>query len=857
MATVYLAQDVRHERPVALKVLHPQLAVTLGPERFQREIRLVARLQHPHILTVHDSGETAGQLWFTMPYVEGESLRDRLTREKQLPVEDALRIVREAALALEYAHQHGVVHRDIKPENILLTSDGSTLVADFGIARAIGGGGESLTETGMAVGTPAYMSPEQATGERDLDARSDIYALGCVLYEMLAGEPPFTGPTPQAVLRRVLTEMPRPIHTARDGVSPVVDAVIARAMARTPADRFPSMAELVRALPRGTGAMTAAAPLVHGSTVPPSGAVNTLVRRPLFAMLILGVMIGVGVLFAWRRGRDGSASDASVKRLAVLPFENLGDSADGYFADGMTDEIRGKLAMLPGLQVIASSSVGQYRGTSKSPQEIGRELEVGYLLVGKVRWERSGGQGRVRVSPELIEVNRGAPTIRWQQPFDAPLTDLFQMQGDIAGRVVQALNVAIAPVEQQQLAARPTDNVAAYDAYLKASELLGDLGATPQGNIRPAITLLERAVALDSNFAVAWALLSRAHGTSFYLLAPTPQDSAAADDAARRAQRLNPREPMAYMALGSLYTNVIRDAPRALAQFAEGRRLAPQNAELLTQAALSQMTLGQYDSAMAALQQAERLDPRSLSTVRRLSYTLARLRRFPEAIEAADRAIAIDPNAMEAVQNKMVILLSQGDLTSARAVLSQAIGRFDPTAVLAYVATYFDLVWVPDSAQQRLLVRLPPSAFAGIRADWALALAQTFDLLGDKTRSRAYADSARIEYAMQLEDSPGDAQVHALMGVALGYAGRLTEAVLEGQKGVALGSIATDHFNGPYYNQQLARIYVMAGQPEKALDQIDILLKAHYIITPAWLKIDPNFDPLRQNPRFQKLVAGG
>jgi eukaryotic-like serine/threonine-protein kinase len=857
MATVYLAQDVRHERPVALKVLHPQLAVTLGPERFQREIRLVARLQHPHILTVHDSGETAGQLWFTMPYVEGESLRDRLTREKQLPVEDALRIVREAALALEYAHQHGVVHRDIKPENILLTSDGSTLVADFGIARAIGGGGESLTETGMAVGTPAYMSPEQATGERDLDARSDIYALGCVLYEMLAGEPPFTGPTPQAVLRRVLTEMPRPIHTARDGVSPVVDAVIARAMARTPADRFPSMAELVRALPRGTGAMTAAAPLVHGSTVPPSGAVNTLVRRPLFAMLILGVMIGVGVLFAWRRGRDGPASDASVKRLAVLPFENLGDSADGYFADGMTDEIRGKLAMLPGLQVIASSSVGQYRGTSKSPQEIGRELEVGYLLVGKVRWERSGGQGRVRVSPELIEVNRGAPTIRWQQPFDAPLTDLFQMQGDIAGRVVQALNVAIAPVERQQLAARPTDNVAAYDAYLKASELLGDLGATPQGNIRPAITLLERAVALDSNFAVAWALLSRAHGTSFYLLAPTPQDSAAADDAARRAQRLNPREPMAYMALGSLYTNVIRDAPRALAQFAEGRRLAPQNAELLTQAALSQMTLGQYDSAMAALQQAERLDPRSLSTVRRLSYTLARLRRFPEAIEAADRAIAIDPNAMEAVQNKMVILLSQGDLTSARAVLSQAIGRFDPTAVLAYVATYFDLVWVPDSAQQRLLVRLPPSAFAGIRADWALALAQTFDLLGDKTRSRAYADSARIEYAMQLEDSPGDAQVHALMGVALGYAGRLTEAVLEGQKGVALGSIATDHFNGPYYNQQLARIYVMAGQPEKALDQIDILLKAHYIITPAWLKIDPNFDPLRKNPRFQKLVAGG
>ena len=209
MATVYLAQDLKHDRPVALKVLLPELAASLGPDRFQREIRLAARLQHPHILTVHDSGETAGQLWFTMPFVEGESLRDRLRRERQLPVEDALRITREAAQALQYAHDHGVVHRDIKPENLLLTKDGNTLVADFGIARAVAGD-EHLTQTGMSVGTPAYMSPEQASGDKALDARTDIYSLGAVLYEMLAGEPPFTGPTAQAIIAKRFTgEVPR------------------------------------------------------------------------------------------------------------------------------------------------------------------------------------------------------------------------------------------------------------------------------------------------------------------------------------------------------------------------------------------------------------------------------------------------------------------------------------------------------------------------------------------------------------------------------------------------------------------------------------------------------------------------
>src|SRR6478752_2920046 len=265
MATVFLAHDLKHDRPVALKVLHPELAASLGPDRFQREIRFAARLQHPHILTVLDSGEAGGRLWFTMPYVEGESLRDRLRRERQLPLDDALQIAREAARALEYAHQHGIVHRDIKPENILLTRDGSTLVADFGIARALVGD-DQLTQTGMVIGTPAYMSPEQASGDKGIDARTDIYSLAAVLYEMLAGEAPYTGPTAQAIIAKRLTEPPPSVRTARPAVPESVDQAIRKALAPVAADRFAGAAQFAQALQPPAVTTAAATPTIVGPT---------------------------------------------------------------------------------------------------------------------------------------------------------------------------------------------------------------------------------------------------------------------------------------------------------------------------------------------------------------------------------------------------------------------------------------------------------------------------------------------------------------------------------------------------------------------------------------------------------------
>jgi serine/threonine-protein kinase len=862
MAIVYLARDIRHKRLVALKVLHPDLGAVLGTERFLREIETAARLQQPHILTVLDSGEAAARLWFTMPYVEGESLRDRLRREKQLPVDEAVRITREAAQALDYAHRHDVIHRDVKPENLLLTEDGNTLVADFGVARALAGGEEALTQTGLAVGTPAYMSPEQASGARDLDARTDVYALATVLYEMLAGEPPFAGPTPQAAVARRFSEAPRPLRQVRETVPEAVEQAVLKGLAKAPADRFPSAAEFARALnspvvPALLGASTAVTAQPPGAATP-----RPATRRrvpPAAVTLGLGILIGLGVLFGWLRSHGTGNVDgggAGVKRVAVLPFENLGPTQDEYFADGVADAIRGKLAALPALQITASSSSGEYKGTTKRPEQIGRELGVDYLLVGKVRWQKGsqGGQNRVEVRPELVQV-RTAST-KWQEPFDAALTDVFQVQADVAARVAQALGVALGAGERQQLDERPTANLAAYDAFLRGEEAADRVGTGDPLRLRRAVAFYEQAVALDSAFGLAWAQLSRAQSVIYANSSPTPATAAAARVAAERALALAPGRPESYLALGDYHGTVLPDNARALAEYARGQRLDPRNAELLSASAAAELALGRWDEALQHLQQAAALDPRGVNPMRRLARTLLWFRRYPEALQVFERAIALAPTDAGRYQGKAMVYLAQGDLAGARAVLRSAPKEVEPTNLVAGVATFWDLYWVLDEGQQQLLLRLTPTAFDDSRGAWGLALAETYALRGDSARARVYADSARVAYAEQLRATPQDAQLHALHGVALAYLGRTAEAIQEGERGVALLPITKDAYSGAYNQHQLVRIYLLVGEPEQALDRLEPLLKIPYYLSPGWLKIDPTFTPLRGNPRFEQLVAG-
>jgi len=855
MATVFLAQDLKHDRPVAFKVLHAELAASLGPERFQREIRLAARLQHPHILSVYDSGETDSRLWFTMPFVEGESLRSRLDREKQLPVEAALRIAREAADALDYAHRHGVIHRDIKPENILL-SEGHALVADFGIAKALSETTDRLTNTGLAVGTPAYMSPEQAAGARDLDPRTDVYSLGLVLYEMLAGSVPFAGATPQAMIARRLMETPRPIRELRETVPEPVEHALATALARAPADRFATAAEFGRALEPAARTGTSPAPMSAPAGTVSVPAAPSRPRRSVPAALafVLGLLVTatMGMLLWQRSHRAVEDTGKGPKYVAVLPFENLGSPDEEYFADGVTDAVRGKLTGLPGLEVIASNSSSQYKRTAKTPQQIGQELGVQYLVVGKVRWEKSAGASRVQVSPELIQVSSG--TARWQQPFNAAITDVFQVQADIAGNVAEALNVALGAGERQVLAQKPTQNLEAYDAFLKGEEIGGRLGDSDPAKLRQAIGYYEQAVALDSGFTAAWAELSRAHSILFYNGSTSEGGRAAALAAAQRAAAVGPDAAESHLAVGDYYNYVAGDYPRAVDEYSAGLRRSPASADLIAASGIVQQSLGHMDSALIYFQRAATIDPRAPTPARRLARALLWLRRYPEAREATDRGLAVAPDNRSLLQNRIMVQLGQGDLAGAQALANSA--KEEPTSWVAFLANYWDLYWVLTKPQQDLLLRLTPRTFDDNRLAWSLAKAQTYALRGDQAGTRAYADSAHQDGVEQLKLTPDDAQGHALLGVALAYMGRKADAMREGERALAMVPISKDAYGGPYIQLQAVRIYILAGEAEKALDKLEPLLKVPFYVSPGWLKVDPTFDPLRKNPRFQKLTEG-
>jgi eukaryotic-like serine/threonine-protein kinase len=878
MATVFLVRDTKHGRPVALKVLHPDLAASLGSERFRREIGFAARLQHPHILSIHDSGETAaGHLWFTMPFIEGETLRARLERDGQLSVADALRIAREVAEALDYAHGHSVVHRDVKPENILLTQS-HALVADFGIARTLAGAGTAgLTETGFAVGTPHYMSPEQVTAERQLDGRADVYALGAVLYEMLAGEPPYTGPTAQAVIAKMLRGAPPSIRRVRPAVAEVVDVAIGVALARVPADRFATAGAFARALESAerTTAMSASVTGRPGTpagddrddggwrpgpdTGARAGAAVRLGARArhggrrfpaAFATLVLGILIGGGALFAWRR--SAGRGDSGTTTLAVMPFENVGDSADAYFADGVTDAVRDKLAAIPDLEVIAPASAGLYRHSTKSLQEIGRELGVRYLLVGKVRWAKAtGALTRVEVRPELIEVETAAD--KWGQPFDAALTDVFKVQADIAEQVASTLRVTLDTGAKETLAATPTRSLDAYDAYLRGWKTYTTASTLTDG--QRAVSDFERAVSLDSTFALAWAALARARAGICLCGPPKPGDAEAAQRAALHALALQPDLPEAHVALGDYYYLVHREYARALTEYENGLRTAPNNALLIARVALVERHQGKFDSALVRLQRAAQLDPQNPQVRGPLALTYVVLHRWDEARAMYQRALVERPGNINARFGLINVALFQGDTASARVTLHSAPVDIDSTALYVTVGSY-DLGWLLTPEEQQRFLATTQADFGDDRAEWALDRALMYRRMGDAPRMRAYADTAHVAYAAEIAAAPDRAPYRVNDAEALAIVGRTGEAIAEAGRATALFPFPADAWDGPLYQEQVGRLYVMLGQPDRALDLLEPLLHVPYTLTAAQLRTDPDFVPLRGNPRFGRLTGG-
>jgi len=627
MATVFLAQDLKHQRLVAIKVLHPDVAVAIGLERFQREIEIAAKLQHPHILPLYDSGSAGGYLYYVMPFVEGESLRDLLDREKQLSQEDTIRITTEVASALGYAHSHGVVHRDIKPENILL-SGGTAVVADFGIARALGGegGGASskaqLTQAGTVIGTPAYMSPEQAMGHPDIDGRSDQYSLACVVYEMLVGAPPFTGPTAQAVMARHSLDHVSPPSIVRETIPETMEAAVLRALSKTPADRFPTVIMFAEALAqpsRVTGAQRRA-------TLVPAGGGWVGGRRPLVTGAVVAALLSVAVLgwatrSRWLGGGRRVVTGLDPRRIAVLYFEDLTPKQRlGYLADGLTETLIADLNRVSGLDVVSRNGVASFRNPDIAPDSVARALGAGTLVRGSVA--ESGD--RYRVSVRLIEGSSGADFRRGS--FEQPKGRLLHMRDSLTADVADFLRQRLGEEIRLREEAAGTSNADAWvlvqraqRAQKEAQQLSATDAAGAAARYAQTDSLLAAAEAADAKWVEPVVLQARVA----LLRSRLEREPRQADiwlqlglGQAERALTMDSQSPDALEARGTL----------RYARFSKGLEPDPVVADRLLEA------------ARADLESATRLNPAQVGAWTVLSSLYYQTRDLPEANRAARAA---------------------------------------------------------------------------------------------------------------------------------------------------------------------------------------------------------------------------
>jgi serine/threonine protein kinase/Flp pilus assembly protein TadD len=652
MATVYLADDLKHHRKVAVKVLKPELSATLAAERFLREIEIVAALSHPNILPLHDSGAAAGFLYFVMPYVDGESLRERLEREGQLGTEEAVRITCEVADALAAAHRHGVVHRDVKPANILLEAD-HALVADFGIARAVSAAGaEELTETGIAVGTPHYMSPEQAYGEEDIDHRSDLYSLACVLYEMLVGQPPFTGPNSRAIIARHLVDIVPPIRTVRPEVPMGIARSVRRALSKAAADRFPTLTDFAQAL----------------------------------------------------KARDADPQEQAGKSIVVLPFTNMSATPeDEYFSDGITEEIINALTKIEGLQVVSRTSAFAFKGRNQDVRAIGEQLNVSSVLEGSVR--RSGN--RLRITAQLVNTSDGYHL--WSDRYDREIEDVFVVQDEIAEAITQRMQVILSEEDKRTLARIPTTSVNAYEFYLRGRQYFHQFR---KKSLEYARQMFEKAIEIDPAYVLAHAGAADCSSLLHMYYPTEPGNLERADRDSRKALDLDPESPEAHAARGfalwqmgnheeaqSRFEAAMRLDPMqfearyffARASFQRGElkkaaRLFEEAASVRDDyqasffAAQSYAALGRNEDAEAAYRRALQvaqdhleLNPDDPRAVTMCAVARCRLGDKVGGLECAEAALSIDPDDAGVRYNVACLYSLEGETDRAIAALEAAI----------------------------------------------------------------------------------------------------------------------------------------------------------------------------------------
>jgi len=814
MASVFLAQDLRHRRSVAIKVLDPELAAVLGPDRFLREIEIAGRLQHPHILPMLESGTADGLLYYVMPYVEGESLRERLKREHQLPVEDALRLSREVAGALDDAHHHGVVHRDVKPENILL-SGGQAMVADFGIARAIHVAGSLQgTPSGSLIGTPAYMSPEQAAGSTDLDGRSDVYSLGCVLYEMLAGQPPFTGATNESIVGQHLAVEPRPVTALRTAVPEAASNAIAKALAKMPADRFSTASQFAAAL-----------------AVAPPGTKHAARMRVAAGIGVLALAVALGSV-VWLRSRPPAAP----RSLLVLPFKNLtGDPGVDYLCEGLAAGVLSDLVAVPKLNVVSHTTAWTYRKSEKSIKEIARELGVGAVLEGEV--VRRGGT--LHLDAQLVSGGDGFVT--WSGSFEHGADDLIRLEQEVVRGVAQAVSGRPLPAGLPELTRAPTHSPEAYDVYLQASRDL-DLTDDPAAPER-AVELCDRALALDPEFALAHAARSKALYRS-YARTRDPVLFRQAEEASQRAIQLNPGLLEARLARAQMFRGAGRYA-ESIAELGEILTVNPNWDEAHRHLAAAYLDAGNLDHAVASARTATELRPRYWRNWNSLGAMLTRKGDYAGARAAFEEIIRLAPELNRGYAYVAGVAMLEGKYDEAIRIYERLPAPVKEGGLASNIATayFFTRRLVEAEKFYLLAVSLEPR-----NPQWRENLGDLYVRKGDAVAARReHGEAARL-CKERLALNPEDRATGVQYALCAAKAGDCGEA--EHYLATLMPRLPGDDAQ---YAHSVARAHAVCNRRGEALAALKRAIALGF--SPRLLRDEDEFRSLAGDSEFVRLVT--
>jgi serine/threonine protein kinase/Tfp pilus assembly protein PilF len=838
---VYRAHQKSLNRSVALKVIgRGPWTTETHLKRFRREAEAAACLDHSGIVPIYEVGEREGQCYFSMKFVQGGQL-DEMVRHEPMPIRRAVELIVKLARTVHYAHEHGILHRDIKPGNILLDQNGEPHLTDFGLARLVEA--ESTVTASLDVlGTPSYMAPEQASGgNTKVSKATDVYGLGAVLYQLLTGQPPFAGGTTYETIKLLLETEPRQPRSLNPKIDRELSTICLKCLEKDSQRRYSS-------------ALALAEDLEHWLKHEPIRARHTgvfirgrkWVRRNPTSALFAASLLALATAAGWIVWKTEFIKPPLSNGIAVLPFENLSrDPDNAYLANGIQDEILTRLSKISSLKVISRTSTQHYQDTRRNLGEIANQLGVANILEGSV--QRAADV--VRVNVQLI--NAQTDSHLWADTYDRKLTDILGIESEIAKRIAESLQTKLTGREVQELAVKLTNNSDAYDAYLHGLAL--DVRGITNNNEGKPIDSYERAVQLDPNFAAAWARLSRARAT-LYSGNNEPTEGDAAERALEHAEKLEPNSPDTLLALGNYQYLVQSDYKLAKTTFERVSEMLPGSSEPPYALGRVARRAGQWDESVAYFEQALSLDPRNVEVLTNAANTYILLRQFPAALKLCDRVLDITPNDPGAMSQKIIIYQAEGNLKEADKLLN-AQSPDNP----------FEIQWVAFRLERKYgeAIQFVQAVLAqtGDKAGWKLNLALMQRLAGDMAGAKVTAEQARNTLEPLYRDKPNELSLTKQLSWAYAMMGEKHLALKLAERLVILKPRAKDAAAGPSNEENLAIIETLVGENSRAISALTQLLQTPYFagfygggpITPALLKLDPIWDPLRSDPAFQKL----